>query len=92
MESITIKVEPALAKEIDRAMHPLYSTKTEFIREAIRDKIIQNKIKKMHIEKDLVEYRKTHPPWGTKQTTYEEERRIRENVGNEFLKKHGFSD
>jgi len=87
MESITIKVEPALAKEIDKAMHPLYSTKTEFIREAIREKI-----KKLNIEQDLEEYRKTHPPWGAKQTTYEEERRIREEVGKEILKEHGLLD
>lgn len=39
MESITIKVEGSLAKEIDDAMKPDYSTKTEFIREAIREKI-----------------------------------------------------
>ncbi len=39
MESITIKVEDNLAKEIAKAMDPYYSTKTEFIREAIRDKL-----------------------------------------------------
>jgi len=39
MESITIKVEQTFAKEIEKAMSPLYTTKTEFIREAIRDKI-----------------------------------------------------
>lgn len=39
MESITIKVESDFADEIEKAMRPMYSTKTEFIREAIRDKI-----------------------------------------------------
>jgi len=39
MDSITIKVEDEFAEEIDKAMKPYYSTKTEFIREAIRDKI-----------------------------------------------------
>jgi len=87
MESITIKVEPALAKEMNKVMHPLYCTKTEFIREAIREKI-----KKLNIEKELEEYRKTHPSWGAKQTTYAEERRIREEVGNEILKEHGLLD
>ena len=40
MESITIKVEDDLAREINKAMKLLYSTKTEFIREAIRDKLV----------------------------------------------------
>lgn len=39
MESITIKVDDAFAREIDAAMKPDYTTKTEFIREAIRDKV-----------------------------------------------------
>jgi predicted transcriptional regulator len=49
MESITIKVENEFAREIDRAMRPHYSTKTEFIREAIRDKI--KEITKEELEK-----------------------------------------
>ena len=47
MESITIKVEDNLVKEIDKAMKPYYSTKTEFIREAIRDKLIDLKKSKL---------------------------------------------
>ncbi len=86
MESVTIKVEPAMAKEMDKAMHPLYSTKTEFIREAIREKI-----KKLNIEKDLEEYRKTHPRWGAKQTTYEQERHAREEAWKKLCKKNGIS-
>ncbi len=39
METITLRVDQDFAKEIERTMHPYYSTKTEFIREAIRDKI-----------------------------------------------------
>lgn len=39
MESITIKVEKELAKEIETNLKPYYSTKTEFIREAIREKL-----------------------------------------------------
>ena len=39
MKSITIKVEDSLYKELKDALTPLYSTKTEFIREAIRDKL-----------------------------------------------------
>ncbi|MFP4118315.1 MAG: hypothetical protein ACLFTR_05330 [Candidatus Woesearchaeota archaeon] len=39
METITLRVDKEFSKEIERSMHPYYSTKTEFIREAIRDKI-----------------------------------------------------
>ncbi len=54
MESITIKVETNLAKEIDQAMKSDYSTKTEFIREAIRDKI--KEIKKERALYELKKY------------------------------------
>ena len=40
MESITIKVDEKFSRAIAKAMSPNYSTKTEFIREAIRDKIL----------------------------------------------------
>ena len=43
MEIITLRVNESFAHEIDMAMNPYYSTKTEFIREAIRDKIKQLK-------------------------------------------------
>ncbi len=39
MESITIKVDESMARSIEKAMKPHYATKTEFIREAIREKI-----------------------------------------------------
>jgi len=83
MESITIKVEEELLKEIDNSMKPLYSTKTEFIREAIRDKI--KKIKKDNALEELKKY------FGKAKvkTSYEEERKIREDVGKKFAKKFG---
>ncbi len=40
MESISIKLESSLAKEIEKVLHEFrYSTKTEFIRDAIRGKL-----------------------------------------------------
>ena len=80
MESITIKVEDHLAKEIDLAMNPDYSTKTEFIREAIRDKL-----KSIRKEKSIDELRKYLGKAKTK-TSYEEEREIRKKVGKDFAK------
>ena len=44
MESITIKVHDEMAEEIDKSIKPYYGTKTEFIREAIREKL--KKLKK----------------------------------------------
>lgn len=83
MESITIKVEDNLAIEIDKAMKPDYSTKTEFIREAIRDKL-----KEIRKEKVLEELKKYFGKAKTK-TTNKEEREIREQIGREFAKNFG---
>ena len=81
MESITIKVENSLAKEITKAMEPDYSTKTEFIRESIRDKL-----KQIRKEKAIAELGKYFGKAKTR-TSYKEEREIREEVGRTFAKK-----
>ena len=40
MESVSLKLDSAMSKQIERDMKDFkYSTKTEFIREAIRDKL-----------------------------------------------------
>jgi metal-responsive CopG/Arc/MetJ family transcriptional regulator len=40
MENVSLKLETNIAKQIDKRMSEFnYSTKTEFIREAIRDKL-----------------------------------------------------
>jgi len=83
MESITIKVEENLAKEIDNAMKPYYSTKTEFIREAIREKLIALR------KEQAIEELKKHFGKAKTKTSYKEERKIRESVGKQFAKKFG---
>lgn len=83
MESITIKVEESLGKEIEKAMNPDYSTKTEFIREAIRDKL-----KALRKDKILEEL-KRHLGKAKRKTTSKEEKEIRESVAKAYLKKHG---
>ena len=81
MESITIKVDEDFAKEIEKAMTPYYSTKTEFIREAIRDKIKSQKSEEIAARlKKSFGIAKTN-------TSDEELRAIREKVGKEYLKK-----
>lgn len=83
MESITIKVEEDFAKEIEKAMRPLYSTKTEFIREAIRDKI------KLQRREEIAERLKKSFGIAKTNTSDEELRTIREKVGKEYAKKFG---
>ena len=83
MESITIKVEDKLSQEINKAMQPDYTTKTEFIREAIRDKI-----KVIRKEKVIDELKKYFGKAKTK-TSYEQERKIREEIGKKFTDKFG---
>ncbi len=83
MESITIKVDDAFAREIDEAMQPYYSTKTEFIREAIREKV--QKIRK---ESTLEELKKYFGKSNIK-STLADDRKIRKQVGKEILKEHG---
>ena len=46
MDIISIKLDESLNKEMEQAMKPYYTTKTEFIREAIRDKIREEKHKR----------------------------------------------
>lgn len=82
MESITIKVDEHMAREIEKAMHPLYSTKTEFIREAIRDKV-----KTQRSEEIAARLKKSFGIAKTN-TSDEELREIREKVGREYLQKY----
>lgn len=83
MESITIKVEEDLAKEIGKALKPYYSTKTEFIREAIRDKLMN--LRNGHAMEEL----NNHFGKAKAKTNYNEEGEIREKVGRQFAKKFG---
>ncbi len=84
MESITIKVDPAFARQMDKAMKPLYSTKTEFIRAAIREKIERQKETENLLRVIDENFGKVK-----RQTSPEEEDRIRERVGRELMRRHG---
>lgn len=81
METICIKLEEDFAKDMDAAIKAnRYSTKTEFIREAIRDKL-----KQMEAIKKLESF------FGKAKvkTTDKENRKIREQVGKELAKEYG---
>ncbi len=83
MESITIKVDEHMAREIEKAMHPLYSTKTEFIREAIRDKV------KAQRSEEIAARLKKSFGIAKSNTSDEELRETREKVWKEFVKERG---
>lgn len=55
MEHISLKLEDNFLKAIEKVMKKhLYTTKTEFIRESIRDKIRQLEEKEILQDKDLM--------------------------------------
>ena len=83
MESITIKVENDLARRIGKSMRPHYSTKTEFIREAIRDKI-----KEIDKQKMLEALSKNFGKAPVK-TTDAENRKVREEIAREIMREFG---
>jgi len=67
MESVTVRLDTALAKKIDTSLKPYYSTKTEFIREAIREKL-----KRLEQEQFLYDLRKGAVPKRTSPITQQE--------------------
>lgn len=84
MEAVCIKLDRRVSKNIDIAIKENnYSTKTEFIREAIRDKLTDLEKEKMitHLRK-LVGASK-------KKTTEKEYERVREEVARGYAKKFG---
>ena len=89
MENISLKLDENIARQIEKDLKEFnYSTKTEFIREAIRDKLneLKEKRKRENAWKALFDARGVFRGKG-KAKTDEEFRKIREQVGNEFFKK-----
>jgi len=84
MESICIRLDSALAEQIEKDMKEFkYSTKTEFIREAIRDKLNENR--KERAMSALLSARGILKGQGRAKTD-EEWRRLKEEAGDEFFK------
>jgi Arc/MetJ-type ribon-helix-helix transcriptional regulator len=86
MESITIKIEENIAKKINESIKLNgYSTKTEFIREAIRDKLEKH-------EKEILikEFLKFKGKSNTK-TNYGDNKKTREEVSKQLAKEFGIS-
>jgi len=84
MESVTIRLDKGLAKAMQKAMKDRYSTKTEFIREAIRKQISDaEKERALRRLEENFDKGKWHG------TTDEDDRRAREEVSREYAKRHG---
>ncbi|MFH1506390.1 MAG: ribbon-helix-helix domain-containing protein [archaeon] len=84
MEAVCVKFDENLLRKMEEVMKENnYVTKTEFIRDAIRDKITGlNKNKAIAVFEKYFGTAKTH-------TSDEELHVIREKVSREFAKKHG---
>ena len=84
MENISFKLHGELLHKIDGLLRPLnFSNRTEFIREAIRDKL--NKIETEKFMKKLAQHK------GAAKVTITDERlhEIRDEVAKEYAKKFG---
>ena len=82
MNTISFKLQEVILNKMDSLLKPLhFNNRTEFIREAIREKL-----KKTEDDRFLKALKKFHGAAKTK-TSYKEERRIREEVGKEIAKK-----
>lgn len=84
MESVTIKLQEETSKEMEKlAKRFHYSTKTDFIREAIRDKIKQ--LEYEEFVKKLEKYKGA----AKVKISDEEYERVREEIGRKYTKKFG---
>ena len=85
---VNIRIGQKLLREIDSAVrNSTYESRTEFIREALRKMLEEHKKKRIieSLRRGLGEGKRL----GIKEPTPKEFERIREEVGNELLRKHG---
>ena len=81
MEAISLKLEDTFLEDIEETMkRHRYTTKTEFIREAIRDKI-----KQLEKEEALLKVRKMYGA-SKRKTTDEDLKKARERVFEKYQK------
>ena len=82
MKTITLKLQESTAKKVEKSLKEFdYSTKTDFIREAIREKL-----KVLEKERAWKKFEKLR---GTAPVKYsdKEYRKIKEKVAEDFIKK-----
>lgn len=80
METVTVKFQEDVLKKIDTSINKHnFNSRTEFIREAVRDKITE--LNREDLIKEFLKFRGK----AKKKTTYEENRRTRELVSKELM-------
>ena len=88
MESVSVKFQEEILKKIDKCIHEHnFNGRTEFIREAVRDKL--SDVEKRHLITELMKLRGSVKT----RTTDAKLRKIREQASEELLNKleHHFS-
>lgn len=81
METVSFKVDNKLLKEIDKKMKKdMYSTRTEFIRDAIRDKLSELEFKEVWERFDQIRRKNKH------KTTDEDLHKAREKAFEDLEK------
>lgn len=86
MEIVTFKLQEAIIKKIDNMLAPLnFNNRTEFIREAIREKISKIEEESNPVLKALREFQGS----ATKHLSDKRLHEIREELAKEYAKKYG---
>ncbi len=81
MEVVTVKFTESVLKEIDTSISEYnFNSRTEFIREAVRDKL--SSLEKEELIKVFLKFKGK----SRKKTSYEENRKTRELVGKELIR------
>ncbi|MDO8740338.1 MAG: ribbon-helix-helix domain-containing protein [Candidatus Woesearchaeota archaeon] len=84
MEAVTVKFQEDVLKKIDETISEHnFNSRTEFIREAVRDKVAE--LGKEELVKEFLKYRGK----ARKKTTHEENRMTKEAVSKELLAELG---
>lgn len=80
MEVVTVKFQEDVLKKVDEAISSHnFNSRTEFIREAVRDKLAS--LNREELIKEFMRFRGS----AKKKTTYEENEKTREEVGRELM-------
>lgn len=80
MEIVTLRFQESILKQIDKASSEhSFNSRTEFIREAVRDKL--EELKREELANKFLSFRGK----AKVKTSFEEEKRIKEKAGKELL-------
>ena len=89
METVTLKMEESLLEAIDKSLAKnRYSTRTEFIREAIRDKISELELREIEKQRAIHELAKFRGS-AEVHVSDEQHEKIREEVTKKYARKLG---